>query len=81
MNVTECAQREIANAVLEMIIPNIVVLLECRGRENRIYMKAPEMPTILTIVHSNRTWKAFLDFMRANRVKRVIDLRSIPRSR
>ena len=44
-------------------------------------MKAPEMPAILTIGHSNRTWKAFLDLLRAHRVKRVIDVRSIPRSR
>src|ERR1017187_8347946 len=44
-------------------------------------MKAPEMPTILTIGHSTRTWKAFLDLLRAHRVKRVIDVRSIPRSR
>src|ERR1700686_2074158 len=44
-------------------------------------MEAPEMPTILTIGHSNRRWKAFLDLLRAHRVKRVIDIRSIPRSR
>jgi uncharacterized protein (DUF488 family) len=41
-------------------------------------MKAPEMPAVLTIGHSNRTWKAFLDLLRAHR---VIDVRSIPRSR
>lgn len=44
-------------------------------------MKVPEMPTILTIGHSNRTWKDFLELLRAHRVKRVIDVRSIPRSR
>src|SRR6202790_4233259 len=44
-------------------------------------MKAPEMPTVLTIGHSNRTWKDFLKLLRAHRVKRVIDVRSIPRSR
>jgi uncharacterized protein (DUF488 family) len=44
-------------------------------------MKAPEMAAVLTIGHSNRTWKAFLDLLRAHRVKRVIDVRSIPRSR
>jgi uncharacterized protein (DUF488 family) len=44
-------------------------------------MKAPEMPAVLTIGHSNRTWKDFLDLLRAHRVKRVIDVRSIPRSR
>jgi uncharacterized protein (DUF488 family) len=44
-------------------------------------MKAPEMPAVLTIGHSNRTWKDFLELLRAHRVKRVIDVRSIPRSR
>ena len=44
-------------------------------------MKAPEMPAVLTIGHSTRTWKDFLDLLRAHRVKRVIDVRSIPRSR
>ena len=38
------------------------------------------MPTVLTIGHSTRTWKDFLDLLRAHRVKRVIDVRSIPRS-
>jgi uncharacterized protein (DUF488 family) len=44
-------------------------------------MEAPEMPTVLTIGHSNRTWKDFLKLLRAHRVNRVIDVRSIPRSR
>jgi uncharacterized protein (DUF488 family) len=44
-------------------------------------MEAPEMPAALTIGHSNRTWKGFLELLRAHRVKRVIDVRSIPRSR
>jgi len=44
-------------------------------------MKAPEMPHVLTVGHSTRTWKTFLDLLRAHRVKRVIDVRSIPRSR
>jgi uncharacterized protein (DUF488 family) len=39
------------------------------------------MLTVLTIGHSTRTWKDFLDLLRAHRVKRVIDVRSIPRSR
>jgi len=38
-------------------------------------------PCVLTIGHSNRSWKDFLDLLRAHRVKRVIDVRSIPRSR
>jgi uncharacterized protein (DUF488 family) len=44
-------------------------------------MKAPKMPAVLTIGHSNRTWRDFLELLRARRVKRVIDVRSIPRSR
>ena len=39
------------------------------------------MPAVLTIGHSNRTWKDFLELLRAHHVKRVIDIRSIPRSR
>ncbi len=38
------------------------------------------MPAVLTIGHSTRTWKDFLDLLRAHGVKRVIDVRSIPRS-
>ncbi len=38
-------------------------------------------PLVLTIGHSTRTWEAFLKLLRAHRVKRVIDVRSIPRSR
>jgi uncharacterized protein (DUF488 family) len=39
------------------------------------------MLSVLTIGHSTRTWKEFLELLRAHRVKRVIDVRSIPRSR
>jgi uncharacterized protein (DUF488 family) len=37
--------------------------------------------TILTVGHSNRTWTEFLSILRAHNVKRVIDVRSVPRSR
>ena len=40
-----------------------------------------ELRIVLTIGHSTRTWKVFLDLLRAYGVKRVIDVRSIPRSR
>ena len=40
-----------------------------------------EMPAVMTIGHSTRTWKDFLDLLRAHHVKRVIDVRSVPRSR
>ena len=39
------------------------------------------MLTVFTIGHSTRTWKAFLELLRMNGIKRVIDVRSIPRSR
>lgn len=39
------------------------------------------MPVVLTIGHSTRTWKVFLELLRAHGVTRVIDVRSIPRSR
>ena len=44
-------------------------------------MSVAELSPILTIGHSTRTWKAFLALLRAHNVKRVIDVRSIPRSR
>ena len=37
--------------------------------------------TVLTIGHSTRAWKVFLDLLRTHQVERVIDVRSIPRSR
>src|ERR1700688_3610542 len=40
-----------------------------------------KIPGILTIGHSTRTWREFLEILRAHRVKRVVDVRSIPRSR
>ena len=36
---------------------------------------------VLTIGHSTRPWKFFLELLRAHDVKRIIDVRSIPRSR
>jgi uncharacterized protein (DUF488 family) len=40
-----------------------------------------EMPTVLTVGHSTRTWEDFLALLRAHDVQRVIDIRTIPRSR
>ncbi len=39
------------------------------------------MLTVYTIGHSTRTWEVFLELLRAHGIKRVIDVRSIPRSR
>lgn len=44
-------------------------------------MRELEPRVVLTIGHSTRTWEAFLELLRAQRVKRVIDVRSIPKSR
>jgi uncharacterized protein (DUF488 family) len=41
----------------------------------------PEMPVVLTIGHSTRTWQEFLKLLRAHHVDRVVDVRSIPGSR
>ncbi|HVA93997.1 MAG TPA: DUF488 domain-containing protein [Candidatus Dormibacteraeota bacterium] len=39
------------------------------------------MRTVFTIGHSTRTWKSFLELLRAHGIQRIIDVRSIPRSR
>ena len=38
-------------------------------------------PVVLTIGHSTHIWNDFRDLLRAHRVKRVVDVRSIPGSR
>lgn len=38
-------------------------------------------PVVLTIGHSTRTMEAFLQLLRAHGVERVVDIRTIPRSR
>lgn len=47
-----------------------------RGRE-----KKRQMRSIFTIGHSTRSWEEFLEILRAHGIKRVVDVRSIPRSR
>jgi uncharacterized protein (DUF488 family) len=39
------------------------------------------MLLVFTIGHSTRTWEEFLELLRVHRIQRVIDVRSIPRSR
>ena len=39
------------------------------------------MLKVFAIGHSTRTWKVFLELLRVHGIKRVIDVRSIPRSR
>ena len=40
-----------------------------------------QMAVILTVGHSTRTWKDFLNLLRTHGIRRVVDVRSIPRSR
>jgi uncharacterized protein (DUF488 family) len=40
-----------------------------------------KVPTVFTIGHSTRGWKEFLEILRAHGIQRVVDVRSIPRSR
>lgn len=40
-----------------------------------------EKSVVLTVGHSTRTWKDFIALLRAQGVQRVVDVRSIPRSR
>lgn len=44
-------------------------------------MTPSELPPIFTVGHSTRTIEAFVALLRAGRVERVVDIRSIPRSR
>ena len=42
---------------------------------------APEKPLICTIGHSNRSLETFLDLLQRNEIERVLDVRTVPRSR
>jgi uncharacterized protein (DUF488 family) len=42
---------------------------------------APASPLVCTIGHSNRPLDAFIDLLRRNEIKRVLDVRTVPRSR
>ena len=60
----------------------IGVITEMEKSKRRITAsEKTAMPTVLTIGHSTHPWKVFLALLRAHRVERVIDVRSIPRSR
>lgn len=39
------------------------------------------MLTVFTVGHSTRTWEAFLELLRSHGVERIVDVRSIPKSR
>jgi len=40
-----------------------------------------DRPLVLTVGHSNRSLEAFVDLLTSNEVERVIDVRTVPRSR
>lgn len=42
---------------------------------------APPATTVLTVGHSTRTFAAFVELLQAHEVRRVIDVRTVPRSR
>ena len=44
-------------------------------------MRDPKVDTVLTVGHSTHTWKEFVEILRAHGVERVVDVRTIPRSR
>lgn len=39
------------------------------------------MVTVFTIGHSSRTWETFLELLRVHKIERVVDVRTVPRSR
>ena len=43
--------------------------------------KEDKMRTVFTFGHSTRRWQDFLEILRAHGIERVVDVRSIPRSR
>ncbi len=43
--------------------------------------RAGHSRVVLTVGHSAREWKAFVELLRASDVQRIVDVRSIPRSR
>jgi uncharacterized protein (DUF488 family) len=51
------------------------------GRTRKQRRAKKPVGTIFTIGHSNRTAEAFLALLRAHRIERVADIRTIPRSR
>lgn len=50
--------------------------MKAAGRSN-----APDQPLVCTIGHSNRPIGVFLDLLKTNDIVRVLDIRTVPRSR
>jgi uncharacterized protein (DUF488 family) len=55
----------------------------CLGACSRFLRRANanQVLTVFTIGHSSRTWEAFLELLRAHKIERVVDVRTVPRSR
>ncbi len=52
-----------------------------KKRQNHSGSLAAHSPTVFTIGHSTRSLDAFIDLLRAHGVQRLVDVRTIPRSR
>lgn len=50
-------------------------------RENALVRAKSKEPVVLTVGHSSRTLSDFRELLAAHKVKRVVDVRSVPRSR
>ncbi len=69
----------LASASKSRPLPPAAPRREGRGSAGR--SRRPEPPRVFTIGHSTRTLAAFVDLLRAHGVTRLVDVRSIPRSR
>jgi len=50
-------------------------------RPSRTKRKARKSPLVLTVGHSTRTLQAFIEMLRGHAVTRLVDVRTVPRSR
>jgi uncharacterized protein (DUF488 family) len=51
------------------------------ARNRRSMLKQEFQPIVLTVGHSTRSLEAFIDLLKAHSVDRLIDVRTVPRSR
>jgi len=64
---------------VRMSVPRINARTGGRGGERRPSVEPP--PIVLTIGHSTRTLEEFIRLLQAHRATRVVDVRTVPRSR
>jgi uncharacterized protein (DUF488 family) len=56
--------------------------LPAAGEQQRMITRNKKLPAVIyTIGHSNRTAETFLALLKAHRIERLVDIRTIPRSR